>query len=105
MPYAVKTDLVWQCQVRTSLSVDCYRYYSGKVMGRLGIRLSVSCIVSNPARLSTLSDLTLKCSIEGDVANRNPVGSTLDACAAALAMDPAPKKGTTQHLGFFAQWH
>lgn len=72
--------------------------YNGKVMGRLGIRLSVSCIASKPARLSTLSDLTLKCSMEGDVVNRNPVGSTLDACTAALTMDPAPDGGMTLHL-------
>lgn len=46
------------------------------------------------ARLSTLSDLTLKCSIDGDVVNRNPVGSTLDACTAALAIDPAQEQET-----------
>ena len=64
-------------------------------MGRLGIKLSVSCIASKLARLSTLSDLTLKCSIDGDVVNRNPVGSTLDACTAALTIDPAPEKETS----------
>ena len=58
-------------------------------MGRLGIKVSVSCIASRLAKLSTLSDLTVKCSMEGDVVKRNPVGSVLEAFTAAFAMEPA----------------
>ena len=73
-------------------------------MGRLAIRLSVSCIASKLAKLSTLSDLTLKCSIDGDVVNRNPVGSTLDACTAALTIDPAPPEGLSMECHVQRHW-
>ena len=72
----------------------------GRVMGRRGMSESISCQESKLARLSTLSDLVCKCSIDGLVViDTPPTFAPLLFLTAAFAMDPACKQ--TEFTLFF----